>query len=541
MKNNAPVGFEYLIPKRIVLAENCIQPELLLKKAPRQAMLGKTETMIFERDGFVVLDFGREIHGGLNITVYGKDDGAKLRLTFGESVSEALSSIGEKGATNDHALRDYECELAYSYHNFETGNTGFRFVKVAAVGGKVVIGGIQAKFVYRNLEYIGSFECSDDELNEIWKTGAYTVQLNMQEYVWDGIKRDRLIWIGDMHPEVSTALSVFGEADVLRDSLDAVMNCTPIGEWANGIPSYSMWWIVLQRDWYMSTGDKAYIENNRHYIFALLTQIISCINADGNLCFGNNGEMSKLFVDWSSNETEYMETGFRGVLSIALSAGAELCEALGNTELQKKICDSLRYVGKFTSKYEGNKQTAALAALGGFIDAETASKIIKKDGAKGFSTFMGYYSLLTLSEAGEMSTALEIIKQFWGGMIKMGATAFWEEFDISDMENSFGIDELPEPGKRDVHGDFGEFCYKGLRKSLCHGWASGPTAFLSRKVLGVVPLEPGYKRIKVCPNPGALEWVKGKIPTPYGVVCVEYDREKGTKIIAPDEIIVEKG
>lgn len=25
-----------------------------------------------------------------------------------------------------------------------------------------------------------------------WLTGAYTVHLNMQDYLWDGIKRDRL-------------------------------------------------------------------------------------------------------------------------------------------------------------------------------------------------------------------------------------------------------------------------------------------------------------------------------------------------------------
>ena len=53
----------------------------------------------------------------------------------------------------------------------------------------------------RDLQYLGSFECSDERLNTIWQTGAYTVHLNMQDYLWDGIKRDRLVWIGDMHPE----------------------------------------------------------------------------------------------------------------------------------------------------------------------------------------------------------------------------------------------------------------------------------------------------------------------------------------------------
>ena len=55
---------------------------------------------------------------------------------------------------------------------------------------------------------------NDERLNRIWQTGAYTVHLNMQDYLWDGIKRDRLVWIGDMGPETMTVLSVFGNQDI---------------------------------------------------------------------------------------------------------------------------------------------------------------------------------------------------------------------------------------------------------------------------------------------------------------------------------------
>ena len=55
---------------------------------------------------------------------------------------------------------------------------------------------------YRDIPYVGSFRSSDPRLDSIWMTGAYTVHLCMQEYLWDGIKRDRAVWLGDMHPEV---------------------------------------------------------------------------------------------------------------------------------------------------------------------------------------------------------------------------------------------------------------------------------------------------------------------------------------------------
>ena len=93
----------------------------------------------------------------------------------------------------------------------------------------------------RDIPYLGTFKSNDERLNKIWETGAYTVHLNMQEYLWDGIKRDRLVWVGDMHPEVMTILAVFGANEVVPKSLDFIAEITPSNEWMNGISSYSMW------------------------------------------------------------------------------------------------------------------------------------------------------------------------------------------------------------------------------------------------------------------------------------------------------------
>lgn len=51
------------------------------------------------------------------------------------------------------------------------------------------------------------------------------------------------------------------------------------------------------------------------------------------------------------------------------------------------------------------------------------------------------------------------------------------------------------PRIKDLHADFGAYCYKGLRHSLSHGWSCGPAHFLSERVLGVSFPEPGKVRI----------------------------------------------
>ena len=143
--------------------------------------------------------------------------------------------------------------------------------------------------------------------------------------------------------------------------------------------------------------------------------------------------------------------------------------------------------------------------------------------------------------AGDVKGALDVIRGYWGGMIHLGATTFWEDFDISWLNNAGRIDEIVPSGKIDVHGDCGKHCYSQFRHSLCHGWASGPTAILSDYVLGVHILEPGCKKVYIQPILGDLEWVKGTYPTPYGNIVIEHRVENGkivSDITAPEEVTI---
>jgi hypothetical protein len=76
-----------------------------------------------------------------------------------------------------------------------------------------------------------------------------------------------------------------------------------------------------------------------------------------------------------------------------------------------------------------------------------------------------------------------MMKEYYCGMLDKGATTFWEDFDIEWAKNSSRIDELPRDGERDIHGDFGAFCYVGFRHSLCHGWSAGVITFMEEEGL----------------------------------------------------------
>ena len=134
----------------------------------------------------LLLDFGKELQGGLQIVtgMYKRGKPITLHIRFGESASEAMSDVEPvHNATNYHAMRDIIVKVPW-LGKFKIGNTGFRFVRIDLVDDNAEFELKEARtiFNFRDIPNLGSFHCSDTLLNKIWLTGAYTVQLNMQDF-----------------------------------------------------------------------------------------------------------------------------------------------------------------------------------------------------------------------------------------------------------------------------------------------------------------------------------------------------------------------
>ena len=497
----------------------------------------------------ILLDYGTELYGGIQIAAGIRPDKKpiKLRIRFGESVSEAMSDCGSEdpgmnSATNDHSLRDFELDMPW-LGTVEIGNSGFRFVRIDLLDEDVdlPIKAVRAISRYRDVPYIGSFKSDNERLNKIWETGAYTVHLNMQEYLWDGIKRDRLVWVGDMHPEVATINRVFGANEVMNKSLDFAKNTTPLPGWMNGMTTYSMWWVIVHRDLYLHQGDFSYLKEQHDYLTALVNQIVKQIDKNGkeNL----NGQR---FLDWPTSEKpDVIHSGIQALTVLTMQSAKDIANWLNDPALKKTCDDALNLLKKYTPKDHNNKQAAALLSLADIIPAQKGTSVILENGSHDFATFYGYYMLEALAKDGKYNEAMDIISDYWGAMLDLGATTFWENFNYEERLTSSPIDELPAPSKFDIHADGGAYCYVGLRASLCHGWASGPTSWLTEHVLGFKVLEPGSKTVQIKPNLGNLKFAEGTLPTPYGEIYVKHTRlangEVKSEIKAPKMVRIIEG
>jgi hypothetical protein len=497
----------------------------LLQPHSGQAVLSEPiPPLVIKPGGALVIDFGTEIAGSVELfTPPSQAKGASVRVRCGESVAETMANIGERGAQNDHALRDQTVKLPW-LGKTTIGPSGFRFVRLDNTDPKidVQLSQVRAVLTLRDVPYIGSFKCSDERLNQIWQTGAYTVHLNMQDYLWDGIKRDRLVWLGDMYPEVCVINSVFGFNEIVPQSLDLTRDVTPVTAWMNGISSYSMWWILIHEEWYLHHGNLEYLKQQQSYLTPLLRRLTTFVDAGGR---------EKLdgmrFLDWptASNKVAVHE-GLQAMLTLTMESGARLCAILGDKETAALCSATAKQLRQHLPEPSGRKAPAALLSIAGYRDATAvSSNVLKKDGPKDLSTFYGFFVLNALAKSNDTDTALDFISQYWGGMLDMGATTFWEDFDLAWTQNAGRIDELVAPGKQDLHGDFGAYCYKGFRHSFCHGWAGGPTAWLSNNVLGITPAAPGCAQVKITPRLGRLAWAQGTFPTPHGPIHVRHDKQ----------------
>ena len=488
---------------KILKSSGLEKPEVLIGNKEYQTVIHHYPEMAqLLPGGKVMLDFGSSFHGGIRINTVGK--GSCFRIKFGESVSEAAGSSNQ-----DCSRKDALVELPIS-GMLEYGNTVFRFVEITNVGDTAVsLLNIIGVALECDLEVTGSFESSDARLNEIWKTAVRTVHLCMQDYIYDGAKRDRIVWMGDMHPEVKGILCAFSDTSIIRDSFEFLIAQAPANKPMNQIYTYSCWFIISVWDYFLVSGDKTFLARHADYFELMLKTFSSFIDENGSECIPE-----RRFLDWPNNDNlAAKHAGIQALLYWMMQAGEQILNALGRDSA------FLRYAQQKLKKHipdpSGRKAPAALLHLTGFANAEN---ILEDKPFNDVSTFYGYYVL----QAKKTVPALDLIRRYWGAMLDFGATTFWEDFDLDWTRNANRIDEYPIPGKDDIHADFGKYCYIGLRHSLSHGWSCGPAPFLSERVLGVRFIEPG--KVAVTPDIGDLEYVRGTVPVPQGVIFVEADK-----------------
>src|SRR5690606_32527854 len=110
------------------------------------------------------------------------------------------------------------------------------------------------------------------------------------------------------------------------------------------------------------------------------------------------------------------------------------------------------------------------------------------------------YLLEGLFDAAEGAYAMSLLTsksdRSWYNMLRVGATMTTEAWDNKYKDNN----------------------------GWSHAWSASPAHILPRKVMGITPAEPGFKRATIKPQPAGLTWAKAKLPTIRGPIEAGFEQ-----------------
>lgn len=496
-------------------------------------LITKEQRPVREKDG--LYDFGKETFGYLKV----KGLKGRIHIYYGESAEEALDKehcetldiLSEGGKLDSKAFR-------YVYIEKEPDSS---FEEVL----------MDYEYAPFDTERSGSFRCSDEELNHIWDVAAYTMDLTTREFFMDGIKRDRWTWSGDAIQSYLMNYYLRFDTECVKRTIRQLRGKDPVTAHVNTIMDYTFYWFKSIYDYYLYTADIAFVREMWPRMVTLMDYVEGRLNEDG-MAEGQADDW--IFVDWVDFPMHKRGTlCFEQILLMKAMETMAVCSKLLNIKTDYRVkSESLRNKIKQTFwSYEQkayyhaiedgkiNKQITKFAnmfaILYGLAYEEERHEIMQSVMLNPVidpitTPYMRFYELETLCIDGLQEQVLQETKAYWGGMLREGATSFWEKYNPEEK----GAQHLAMYGR-----PYG--------KSLCHAWGASPIYLIGKYFLGVRPTKPGYEEYEVHPALGGLKWMEGDVPTPFGKIhvkmntheiSVQSDGGHGTLIIGDQQISI---
>jgi hypothetical protein len=429
------------------------------------------------------------------------------RLFAGESIQEATAA---RGAEQHHDVRRRTDGRWESVHEL-----GLRYLTVHDAAATAVVAEARAFPIARR----GAFACSDEVLTDIWIGSAYTLRQCTHGLILDGIKRDRMPWMGDLAVSVPASAYAFPDADVAERGLVA-LGQNPTG-YINGILDYSLWWLICTAEYARYFDAHAYLVANADHINAVVRALAAEAGDDGVLRPhpGPDAYDKPVFIDWGVDVDPNRDaTSLQALWFWALTSAHVVLTRAGHPGADEwaRLADRLRRTlddrawdaatnrwREYLDDEADSPYPAVFALLAGLTTREDAVDLGDwlLAAPETRTPFVTTFAVRALAESGQAEAAVAQIRRRWGRMLELGATTFWEEF--------------PEDGEvpYEMYGrEFG--------KSLCHAWAAGPAQLLPEIICGLRPAGDAWSTFEVNPSLGALEWAGASVPVPDGEISV---------------------
>ncbi|KAH7150278.1 Six-hairpin glycosidase-like protein [Dactylonectria estremocensis] len=379
---------------------------------------------------------------------------------------------------------------------------------------------------------------------------------NPLDTIVDGSRRDRIAYTGDLDVAGTAALVSTHGLDYILGSLDllgsyqaspgffiptAKIQQKPLGEPLDvnitGLIGYSFNFLTAIAGTYMHTGDTDFAQKWAPKVREMLDWADSQCLENGLF----NISDSSFGGDW--NYYDPTQSGVVTKFNVLYAYALQECQSLladgginvavyqERLEKLRSAIDSTLWSDKLQAYYLSealpggfSQDSNAIAILAGVnvnsshstqTILSTLAQLVKPAGplafsesiiAAGFQSYISPYAsayhLRAAMASNDSQSALTLLEKLW--------------FPMADKENANYTGTFWETLDQDGRPGL------GLVTSLCHGWAAGPTAELSKFVLGATPSQPGWTEFKIAPLTLGLTFSNGRLPSKKGNVDVSW-------------------
>ncbi|KAK8037928.1 Six-hairpin glycosidase [Apiospora phragmitis] len=575
-----------------------VAPSVLLGTDGKQISTYPSQATLDKDKKAIVFDFGFEVGGVATIdyTVSSTADGGTIGLAF----SEAKNWIGPKSdsSTGDHGTPD----IAIYTGNGGTGDFsyvmpdenlrgGFRYMTIFTTKDmEVKIHNVSVELAFQptwgNLRaYQGYFHSSDDLLNKIWYSGAYTLQTNSihpatgrawpapsngswlensllgpgNTILTDGAKRDRTVWPGDMGVAVPAAFYSTGDIEyvfyhgrllfhpliVPRSTRNALQSLYELQDsstgqlpfsgkplHATGSTTYHLWTMLGTYNYVFFSDDTEFLQNHWDGYKAAMKWAKNHVNSSGLLYSASKD------ADWGRLGADGTLTSIQALFYRTLITGATLAKWVGDTN---GIADGwLKQAGDIQSlTFKDNWDSSA----GAFFDSADRRNVHPQDGnslavlfgivnassdeASGNWTPIGAECEELPGEISPFISSFEIQAHLLAGQTQRALDLMRTSWGWY-LNNPLGTQSTMIEGYL-TNGTFGYRWNAGYENdfsytSHSHGWATGPVTALTEHILGLSVTGRGGSAWRLAPQVGDLSHAEGGFMTKRGRYSASWSR-----------------
>lgn len=478
--------------------------------------------------------------------------GATVKLTYAENLFLPNGEKGHRDSLDSQGIVGYKDVLkpdgkARKY--ITTWLRSFRFIEVAIETVDEPLELLDFKYHASRapIPVEATFESDNEMYNRIFEICKLTTELCVQDYFLSDAYYETMQYLGDtkVHAPVWQALSG-NEAHTRNALMQFHQSRKPDGNLLGAyplkttfiFPTYSVIYVDMLWDYYKYRGDKEYLSQFSGGIQHTLDGFGKYIKSNGLV----KKPPYSYFVDWyidADKKNFGTAPGGNGgdnsgVVTLhyvhALQSAAKIFETLGDDYQAKQYLDEANRLKAAVVKlcYDDNEGIFATRARKDYFDMHTnimavltdavptskqsylLKRILTDDKVSPASYYYRYYLFEAIQKTGD-TQLFDLAQKPWEGMVNTGMTTTLER-----------LESASKPTRSEVHP-----------------WSASPLLFYYKFLAGIQQKGIGWDEVVIEPKMGILKHIKGKYPTPNGIIEFDFSKTESGGLIG--KVILPKG